>query len=144
MPRFVAVAKQSLNPVGGTLGVVIAGTRLVLVKLQDEVCALEDRAGPLSKGQIVGGHQGSGAPVMLTYQDRLRGQRPFHGELRDLPAENLWRYIGSRILRRSVLPVGRLADFNDLAFSRTQQNQHATRSSRPPCSSLQRRTFPCV
>ncbi len=58
MPKFVKVATRSQIPEGGTQGAVIAGKWLVLVKLQDEVYALEDigphGAGPLSKGQIAG------------------------------------------------------------------------------------------
>jgi hypothetical protein len=92
MHKFVEVAKQSEIPEGGTLDVVAAGKWLVLVKLQDEVYALES---PWSG-------------TVIRWKSKSEVQRCAA------------RRATSRLQR-------------SLAFSRTQQNQHATRSSLPPC-----------
>jgi 3-phenylpropionate/trans-cinnamate dioxygenase ferredoxin subunit len=58
MSKFVEVAKKSQIPEGGAIGVVIGERSLALVKLKDEVYALEDtcphEGGPLSEGEIIG------------------------------------------------------------------------------------------
>src|SRR5882757_10169537 len=58
MPRFVEVAKKSQIPEGGAISVVIGETCLALVKLRDEVYALQDtcphEGGPLSEGEMIG------------------------------------------------------------------------------------------
>jgi 3-phenylpropionate/trans-cinnamate dioxygenase ferredoxin subunit len=58
MSQFVEVAKKSQIPEGGVIGVVVGETPLALVKLKDQVYALQDlcphEAGPLSEGEIFG------------------------------------------------------------------------------------------
>jgi 3-phenylpropionate/trans-cinnamate dioxygenase ferredoxin component len=58
MSKFIEVAKKSQIPEAGAIGVVAGGTAIALVKLEDEVYALQDtcphEAGPLSEGEVIG------------------------------------------------------------------------------------------